>query len=192
LLAGKLPINGATQYQIMDGHLRQIPLPPQQLNPMIPEDLADLVMYALCKDVDERIPSAQEFLRGLDSIRLEKTITLPAAMARHIAKPDDETMQTPSPAPEYHHTATARAATAKLPVGTATKSDSSSVTGHPKEVIDQISKELAQYVGPIARVLVKKAAKKCTTTREIYETVAHEIDSTADRQRFLSGLKARR
>jgi len=193
LLTGKLPIQGATQYQIMDGHLRQIPVPPQQLNPMIPEELADLVMYAMCKDVSERIPSAQEFLRGLDGIQLEKTITLPPAMARHIAKPDDETVQAAAPAPELHHTAASvRMATVKLPVGTATKSDSSSVTGHPKEVIDQISKELAHYVGPIARVLVKKAAKKCATTRDIYEMVAHEIDSTADRQKFLAGLKARR
>jgi serine/threonine-protein kinase len=70
--------------------------------------------------------------------------------------------------------------------GTGVKTDSSSVTGFAPEVIDHIAKELAHYVGPIARVLVKKAAKRSNSVREIYDAVSLEIDSLPDRQKFLA------
>ena len=196
ILTGQLPIKGNTQYEIMDGHLRQQPVPPRELNPALPADLAGLVMYAMQKDPTMRITSSQEFLRGLESVQLEKTITLPPSakatasfnspsLGATLAPTVAPTMQTMAKFPS----APARAAT-QSPLartsGVGVKTDSSSVTGHPPEVIDQIAKELAHYVGPIARVLVKKAAKRCANTRDIYEAVALEIDSIPDRQKFLS------
>lgn len=192
ILTGQLPIKGATQYEIMDGHLRQHPIPPRELNASIPADLAGLVMYAMQKDPEARIPSAQEFLRELDSMQLDKTVTIPAATAR-LGSPQNSptmspTMRTIGTTPPRHpmHTVAHPSPSASRPSATGVKTDSSSVTGHPPEVIDQIAKELATYVGPIARVLVKKAAKRCATTRDIYEAVATEIDSIADRQKFLA------
>jgi len=186
ILAGQLPIKGNTQYEIMDGHLRQHPIPLRELNPSLPPDLAALVMYALQKDPSTRIPSAQEFLRGLEAVQLEKTITLPSS-ARSSAAFNSPTlaptMQTFTKAPG---SAPMASPSGSRPSATSVKTDSSSVTGHAPEVIDQIAKELAHYVGPIARVLVKKAAKRCTNTRDIYEAVALEIDSIVDRQKFLS------
>ena len=192
ILTGQLPIKGTTQYEIMDGHLRQHPIPPRELNASIPADLAGLVMYAMQKDPEARIPSAQEFLRELDSMQLDKTVTIPAATAR-LGSPQKSptmspTMRTIGTTPPHHpmHAAAHPSPSSSRPSATGVKTDSSSVTGHPPEVIDQIAKELATYVGPIARVLVKKAAKRCATTRDIYEAVATEIDSIPDRQKFLA------
>lgn len=188
ILTGQLPIKGNSQYEIMDGHLRQHPVPPRELNAAIPADLAGLVMWAMQKDPAVRIPSAQEFLRGLEAVQLEKTIAIPssspqAAMAQAAptvgatlgSMPPHPTIPVPRPA----------APAGKRPSGSGIKSDSSAA-GHPPEAIDQITRDLAQFVGPIARVLVKKAAKKCASTREIYEAVAPEIDSMPDRQKFLA------
>ena len=191
ILTGQLPIKGSTQYEIMDGHLRQHPIPPRELNPSLSPELAGLVMYALQKDPTVRIPSAQEFLRELEKIQLEKTIALPSSSARYAAAQPSIaptmhtiTQLTDTPRPSSPGAGPSQAAASRP--STAVKTDSSSVTGHAPEVIDQISKDLAQYVGPIARVLVKKAAKRCSTTRDIYEAVAIEIESLADRQKFLS------
>jgi len=194
ILTGKLPITGNTQYEIMDGHLRQHPVPPREINPTIPADLAGLVMWAMQKDPEVRVPSAREFLQELDAVRLDKTIAIPAS-----ASPLSSTManaatirtvvsDTPRPTPpSYPYSGNeATRQVARPSGGVATKTDSSSITGHSPELIDKISKELAQFVGPIARVLVKKAAKQCSNTRDIYEKVALEIESIADRQKFLS------
>jgi serine/threonine-protein kinase len=192
ILTGQLPIKGATQYEIMHGHLRQHPIPPRELNPAIPADLAGLVMWAIQKDQAVRIPSAQEFLRGLESIQLEKTVAIPASSPRvgmaQAAQTIGATMGSMThptiPVPKPVSPAGTR------PSGSGLKSDSST-TGHPAEVIDNISKQLAQFVGPIARVLVKKAAKQCANTRDIYDAVSTEIDSMPDRQKFLA-LKPRK
>ncbi|MGZ4788053.1 MAG: serine/threonine protein kinase [Terriglobales bacterium] len=192
LLTGQLPIRGNSQYEIMDGHLRQNPIPPREINPSIPADLAGLVMMAMRKDPLERIASAPEFLRELESIQLEKTIAMPAGRA-HYAQPDAATrtlsrghtlplsaVDVP-PVPQNPTGGNLRS-----PSGTPPKTDSSSIQGHAPEAIDQITKHLALYVGPIARVLVKKAAKQCVNTREIYDKVASEIESLPDRQKFLA------
>ncbi len=53
-------------------------------------------------------------------------------------------------------------------------------------VIDRIGKELAHYIGPIAEIVVKRAAKRCTSPAELCNAVANEIESPADRTRFLA------
>jgi len=185
ILTGQLPIKGNSQYEIMDGHLRQQPAPPREINPMLPPDLAGLVMYALQKDPTMRIPTAQEFLRGLETMQLEKTITLPASgrATSSFTSPTSPTMQT---MPKFPSGAGTSTSPSNRVAAVGVKTDSSSVTGFAPEIIDQIAKELAHYVGPIARVLVKKAAKRCNNVRDIYEAVALEIDSIPDRQKFLS------
>jgi serine/threonine-protein kinase len=198
ILTGQLPIKGNSQYEIMDGHLRQQPRPPREMNPTLPPDLSDLVMHAMEKDPATRIASAQEFLRGLEGVQLEKTITLPAGAERYTAPFNSPTVSpTMQTMPRFSaggpgsssvtstHGSTPSPALARASA-TGVKTDSSSVTGFAPEVIDQIAKELAHYVGPIARVLVKKAAKRSNSIRDIYEAVALEIDSMPDRQKFLA------
>jgi hypothetical protein len=53
------------------------------------------------------------------------------------------------------------------------------------QTIERVSKELAAYIGPIAEVVVKRAAKRCSSTRELCATVALEIEFEANRVKFL-------
>jgi hypothetical protein len=48
-----------------------------------------------------------------------------------------------------------------------------------------VASDLARYIGPIAGVVVKRAARRCSTLTELYETVALEIEAAADRAAFL-------
>jgi TIR domain len=53
------------------------------------------------------------------------------------------------------------------------------------EMISRITKELARYIGPIAEVVVRRAARRCSTVCELRRTVAEEIDLGTDRTSFL-------
>jgi hypothetical protein len=49
-----------------------------------------------------------------------------------------------------------------------------------------VKKALAESVGPVAKVIVDKAARKCSNLDELYEALAGEIDASADRTKFLA------
>ena len=55
-----------------------------------------------------------------------------------------------------------------------------------RAVLERISRELAIYIGPIAEVVVRRAAKRCTSVRDLCGMVAQEIESSTDRARFLA------
>jgi hypothetical protein len=48
---------------------------------------------------------------------------------------------------------------------------------------------LAAFIGPIAKVVVKRAADRCSSVDELYAVVAAEINSDKDRSKFLSSKK---
>ena len=52
--------------------------------------------------------------------------------------------------------------------------------------LEGVRRELAAYVGPVARVLVSRAAKKSQGLRQLYEVLAEEIASPEDRRKFLA------
>jgi hypothetical protein len=57
------------------------------------------------------------------------------------------------------------------------------------ETIERVSKELAAYIGPIAAFVVHRAAKRCSSAKELYGMVAREIKTDADRSKFLTSLR---
>jgi len=56
-------------------------------------------------------------------------------------------------------------------------------------VLDSVSKELAAFIGPIAKVLVKRASARCGCIDELYKTVAAEIECEEDRASFMATKK---
>jgi hypothetical protein len=54
------------------------------------------------------------------------------------------------------------------------------------EKVERVSRELAHYIGPIAEVVVKRAAKRCGSTGELCHAVAREIEAEGERREFLS------
>jgi TonB family protein len=64
------------------------------------------------------------------------------------------------------------------------REDGSSARIDPAAV-QQVSRELALRIGPIADIVVKRAASRCNSVEDLYLEVAAEIDSPDDRQKFL-------
>ncbi len=56
-----------------------------------------------------------------------------------------------------------------------------------KELVEA-EKRLAESIGPVAHVLVKKAAVDCPDVRTLYERLAAHIEKPDDRDRFLANL----
>jgi hypothetical protein len=53
-------------------------------------------------------------------------------------------------------------------------------------VLDAVSRDLAHHVGPIAKVIVSRAAKRATTLDELFALVAVEIGTEKKRQDFMA------
>ncbi len=62
----------------------------------------------------------------------------------------------------------------------------SGADGLDKAAMERVSHELAIFIGPIADVVVKRAAKRCGSMPELCSLVAEEIEASGDRARFLA------
>jgi TonB family protein len=58
------------------------------------------------------------------------------------------------------------------------------------ESIRRVTRELALRIGPIADIVVKRAASRCSSLEDLYLMAAEEIDSREERQKFLLGRTA--
>ena len=58
------------------------------------------------------------------------------------------------------------------------------------QTVDRISRELAGYIGPIADVIVKQAAKRCSSAEELCAKVAKEIEGEMNRANFLRACRS--
>jgi serine/threonine-protein kinase len=55
------------------------------------------------------------------------------------------------------------------------------------EVLAEVEKRLARFVGPIARVMVRRAAKETTDVVALTQVLAGRIIGPAEREQFLKG-----
>lgn len=58
-----------------------------------------------------------------------------------------------------------------------------------RAAMDRVIHELASYIGPIAEVVVKRAARRCNSLSELCNVVAQEIDGGADRASFVASCR---
>ena len=159
LLTGQLPFTGATYYEVASAHLNNEPVLASVINPGVPESLARVILRALAKEPANRFATAQEFL-----IAFSATSTTELRDAQSIPT---------------------------VPVGMASKSGTASsgqqahsamTTNLP---VDEVTKRLATYLGPIAKVIVRKLAAKSRDTDHLYALAAEQIPLEADRRKFL-------
>jgi serine/threonine protein kinase len=167
ILTGERPIKGRTAAEVLEAQLRQQPVNPKLLAPAMPDELARILMQALEKRPAHRYQSAAEFRDEL--LRVQATISNPG-----------ETIPFPSPPATRERTPT--------PVGARsdTRTTSHTVNFDPLG-LDRVRQELAQHIGPMAKVLVDRAAKRARSWSELYSALAPEIPAGKDRARFLAG-----
>ncbi|HWR36477.1 MAG TPA: serine/threonine-protein kinase [Clostridia bacterium] len=177
VVTGKLPVDGPNQYAIMTGHLNHTPAPPGEIDPHVPADLSRTVMKALAKNPNARYQSAEELLSDLNVVQSEYATTMDSMVT--VVSPSKR----PSGGSGGHHTPSRRKSDLHDPqqVGVL-------LSEHPA-VVDEVGRELASYIGPIAKIIVRRVAKDCSTVHDLFAAVAQEIDSAKDREKFLAAKR---
>jgi serine/threonine-protein kinase len=61
--------------------------------------------------------------------------------------------------------------------------------GHHSLTLEEITRRLAEYLGPLAKIVIKKLAAQSDDLEFIYREAARQISNEADRTAFLNGRK---
>ena len=173
LVAGRRPFQGRSHYEIMKAHLEAPPTSPGLINPDVPPELAAAILRAMAKHPDDRFQSAAEFRSALLCFRgAEKTV---ASSLLQLAGPAKEPTDVPSSLDIQ----------ARTPPAARSGSNGQANWSLEPAVLERVTSDLARYIGPVARILVTRAAKESASFVQFYARLADEIPSLADRVKFL-------
>jgi serine/threonine-protein kinase len=163
MLTGQPPVQGTSFYSMLKAHMEGRPRPVTEFAPDVPQELSHILAKSLEKVPEARFQTAEEFhaaLRGLALSSKSSFSATPTFPRAGVATPQ------PTPAPSIHQTSTA------------------SKSWDPA-VLENARKNLAVFVGPMAKVLVNRAAKNAQSVTELYQVLASEITTPSDREKFL-------
>jgi eukaryotic-like serine/threonine-protein kinase len=71
------------------------------------------------------------------------------------------------------------------PAGPARSGSGTNQSGLPSERIERVSRLLTRHIGPLARVIVKRASEEATDPEHFYRLVAERIPADSEREAFL-------
>jgi eukaryotic-like serine/threonine-protein kinase len=167
---------GVVLYQLLAGTppmfkvCYETPVPPSVAGRLPSLQAFDsVVMRALARQPDDRFTSATQFRAAL----------LEAQAHIGNSGSSDETIIQPRP----ETAAVAREATSRPPPSTNTLVEG----GWDMDELARLEKRLARYLGPIAKVMVRRGAKETTDIFVLAQQVASKIQGTAEREEFLKG-----
>jgi serine/threonine protein kinase len=160
MVTGQCPIQGDSEYSIMTAQLNTVPASPSQIDPAISSVLSAVILRSIKKEPDARFQTADEFKLQLESLSPGADRGAHNPTHGAIGELPSRPENTPAEFPELS-----------------------------PEVLKAATTELAFYIGPIARVLVHRAARESRTMQELYQAVAKEISSGSDRDKFLTKVR---
>jgi serine/threonine-protein kinase len=135
----------------------------------VPLAISNAVMRALAKEPEDRFATAEEFLQAMQMG--------PAASGQTFNSPAAATAPLPVPM-----AATPTSANVPRPI---TGSAQPSGSGLQSVPLEELSRKLAVYIGPVAKFVVKKLAAQHEDLDTIYREAAKQISSESDRAAFL-------
>ena len=169
LLAGAPPFLGTAE-KVMFKVCYETPVPPSVAGRLPSLQAFDaVVMKALARRPDDRFTSAAQFRAAL----------LEAQAHIGNAGNTDETIIQPRP---ITHSVGVES-TGRPPPSTNTLVES----GWDMDDLAKLERRLARFVGPIAKVMVRRSAKETTDIVVLTQQLASKIAGTAEREEFLKG-----
>ncbi|HEY7242154.1 MAG TPA: serine/threonine-protein kinase [Burkholderiales bacterium] len=175
LLTGVKPFAGTVEsaaYKVC----HENPLPPSQvrMDPPVPVAYDAIVARAIAKKPRERFESANAFRCALldahaapvSATLSEETIITEAARPMKI-EPTNPSSSTNPPTPTAGRTTTPP-------------------PGWDPALLKQIESHFARFVGPVAKVMVRRAGRRTLDVDELYTMMARELDTEQQRTAFMS------
>lgn len=180
LVTGQRPIQGASHFVVMNAHLENRPTPPIELKPEIHPELSRIILKSLEKDPAARFQTAEEFRQALDAL---SNGTAPFEQRRHPGSLMSQPRQPTLVPPGSRVPSETQMETLAHP---SPSSGSMPTRDWDPVLIDKVKRELANYIGPLAKIIVSRAAKKARSVDELYNMVAVEISAESDRRKFMA------
>jgi len=198
LLTGERPFSGSAEtiaYKVC----HEQPRPPSAVDgARCGTEFDAVVMTALAKRPEERFQAARAFRDAVleahagpasPTLSEETLLNEPARPSAHLepSQPSQPSRAAapanpPSPSPS-------QPGTAAPPAGSNPGSPAAKTVPPPGWDADQlkrIEQALARVVGPVAKVLVRRAAQQTTDVQQLYRMVAENLGSTEERTAFLA------
>ncbi|WP_168788016.1 serine/threonine-protein kinase [Paraburkholderia aromaticivorans] len=172
MLTGQRPFAGAPA-SVMQQVLRDTPLPPTQRNPALPAALDAVLMRALAKDRAVRYQTPAE-------LRAAVFEAINGVSSYSAWADDDRTVLT---APDAGETASLALAAPSAPAA-----GEINPTVWPVGDLAAVEARLAAQVGPVARLLVARAATRAADLPTLRALLVPHIPSDKGRQQFTDGL----
>ena len=183
MATGVLPFRGETSGLITDAILHRAPVAPVRLNPDLPLELEHIINRALEKDRKLRFQHAadmraelQRVLRDTSSIHVSHSDSEPSA---------SPAVQSPGIAPALSSDSALRSQAPSPLTSSSSKLDLQRKEKE-HEALRPIERYLATFLGPMASIIVQRAASKAKDQNELYALLAATIPSPKDRQAFLA------
>jgi serine/threonine-protein kinase len=161
ILTGSRPFAGRGASELMYQVLNEPPRKATLLNPRLPPELDGVLAKALSKSPDERFQQADAFIAALESLKLvEREIAVDGSTVIRVTP-----VQAPEPPPN-------------------------ALPGWDSALLAQIEQQLVIYLGPVAKILVRKTALRVGSPKELIQHVATAIPGEQDRLMFQRRLRA--
>jgi serine/threonine-protein kinase len=191
LLTGERAFSGSATV-VMQQILNQMPAPVTTLNAALDPAFDTILACALAKLPAHRYATAQAFLDALQqrsasampaaapSAGRSAVSALSAAAAAHHATDDDRTVLARLPTPGDGTGANGITGT----TGATSATGSATLTPWKLAALPELEALLAHQIGPMARLLLKQAAARCTDLAALCAALLPHIPSERGRQQF--------
>ncbi|MFZ1326636.1 MAG: serine/threonine-protein kinase [Candidatus Contendobacter sp.] len=161
LLTGVRPFDGRSASELMYQVLNEQPQRASQLNRRLPPELDVVLGKALAKAPEDRFQDANAFIAALEALKLvERAIAADGSTLIRVAP-----VQAPAPPP------------------------ANSPPGWDPTLLTQIEQQLVVHLGPVARMLVRKAALQAGSPKELIAQLMAAIPGEQDRLTFQRRLR---
>ncbi len=182
LLTGDSPFSGAAE-AVMFKICHEEPVPASKKDPARCWPHYDLLLAtALAKKPERRFHSAAAFREAVLS-----------AFARPVSNAiSEETVISQVTRPMVgSEVVSARTASGATVPSTAPPPTTAAPSQWDASLLTQVETQLARYMGPVAKVMVRRAARDSTELAQLVETLAAELPTASDRQAFSGAVLGR-
>jgi serine/threonine protein kinase len=183
MLTGVRPISGDSSWAVMNAHINQMPGSPSAINASIPPLLSAAILRSLEKKPTERFQTAAEFAHALQTVQDRYAWTQKDEQPNRVKTELFATELIAHGTPIPRATPTPPGAPAQsTPAGPG----SGGAVRFDPDGLERVTRELAPFIGPMAKVIVKRAAKKANSWKQLYDALASEIPEGPERRKFLA------
>ena len=174
VLTGANPFAGPAE-TLVDRITKSAECPPSEVNPEVPRAFDRICARALAKSIHDRYPSARSFCEDVREAYEQARGSLTRVLSNEAASYATQVL---SVAERELFTASSRDASRTMA--------SAAVSAWGEETLRKVEKQLALFIGPVARIRVREAAVKATDLDNLYSILADGLTGDEERRAFLA------